>query len=241
MVHPTSNDWASPPVDHYIAPKSPPAPPPVQTPRYPRRVHQRPDYLPWRCHTWAMWFHLLVYDQIQPRLRRCDHTLTPQRGKAVLGVSHSLQVCKSGSLPPCLIQEGHCSLLDLRVRNCFQLLELLFGDCPCIVLPLFWESSFFRQMPAELAWAQCWLKSIRVKFTQLCTHFGHWTNLNKTMGSQSWRLWSLCGQTITFVHIFWVTVQLCTLSMLLVHSCSTQLIHQGSLPDGFSRCRRWIL
>jgi len=28
-----------------------------------------------RCHTWAVWFHLLVYNQIQPKLRRCNHTL----------------------------------------------------------------------------------------------------------------------------------------------------------------------
>jgi len=44
-VHPTSNDWAPPQVDHYIVPMSPPAPPPVLAPRYPRRVHQPPDYL----------------------------------------------------------------------------------------------------------------------------------------------------------------------------------------------------
>jgi len=45
MVHPTSNDWAPPHVDHYIVPMSPHAPPPVPAPRYLRRVHQPPDYL----------------------------------------------------------------------------------------------------------------------------------------------------------------------------------------------------
>ena len=35
-------------------------------------------------------------------------------------------------------------------------------------------------------------------------------------------------------YIFWVTVLLCALTTLLVRPCSTQLIHRGSWPDGFS-------